>query len=74
MKCFSDPYLTLSFINTKLRDQYASLDVLCEDLNLNKEEVLKQLKTIDYIYDETKNAFVYRQMHSQTVDKKPFNY
>ena len=49
MKCFSDPYLTLSFINTKLRDQYASLDVLCEDLNLNKEEVLKQLKTIDYI-------------------------
>ena len=64
MKCFSYPYLTLSFINTKLRDQYASLDVLCEDLNLNKEEVLKQLKTIDYIYDETKNAFVYRQMHS----------
>ena len=64
MKCFSDPHLTLSFINTKLRDQYASLDVLCEDLNLNKEEVLKQLKTIDYIYDETKNAFVYRQMHS----------
>lgn len=64
MKCFSDPYLTLSFINTKLRDQYASLDVLCEDLNLNKEEVLKQLKTIDYIYDATKNAFVYRQMHS----------
>ena len=64
MKCFSDPYLTLSFINTKLRDQYASLDVLCEDLNLNTVEVLKQLKTIDYIYDETKNAFVYRQMHS----------
>ena len=64
MKCFSDPYLTLSFINTKLRDQYASLEGLCEDLQINKDEILEQLKTIHYFYDETKNAFVYRQMHS----------
>ncbi len=64
MKCFHDPYLTLSFVNTKLRDQYDSLEKLCEDLQWEKQEILDQLQSIQYFYDVTKNAFVFRQMHS----------
>ena len=28
-----DPNILLSYINTKLRDQYPSLDALCDDLD-----------------------------------------
>ena len=30
----SDPDMLASFLNMKLRDQYASLDALCDDLEL----------------------------------------
>lgn len=41
----------------KLRDQYDSLESLCEDFNVSKEEIIEKLKTIDYIYDNEKNQF-----------------
>ena len=28
----NDPVMLLSFVNMKLRDKYASLEVMCEDL------------------------------------------
>ena len=52
-----DPNILLSFINTKLRDFYSSLDLLCEDLDLDKEEIISILKSIDYYYDEKDNTF-----------------
>ncbi len=52
-----DPYLLLSFINTKLRDNYSSLDKLCEDLIVDKSELVSTLENIDYHYDETTNQF-----------------
>ena len=53
-----DPVMLLSFLNLKLRDFYGSLDALCEDLDLNREEILEKMKQIDYTYDEEKNRFV----------------
>ena len=53
-----DPMLLLSVVNTKLRDFYDSLDALCEDLGVNKEELIETLKGIDYEYDETRHQFV----------------
>lgn len=53
-----DPVLLLSVLNTKLRDRYASLDALCEDLGADKEELTEKLKGIDYEYDESGNQFV----------------
>ena len=38
----SDPMILLSFINTKLRDFYPSLDALCEDANISKDEIVKK--------------------------------
>lgn len=52
------PAVLLSIINTKLRNQYSSLDELCEDLYLEKEEIINILMQIDYIYDENINQFV----------------
>lgn len=52
-----DPNILLSVINTKLRDQYASLDILCYDLQLTKEIILDKLKEIDYNYNEEENQF-----------------
>ena len=35
----SDPIMLLSFVNMKLRDQYASLDALCEDMDVSNYSV-----------------------------------
>ena len=40
----SDPMILLSFINTKLRDFYPSLDALCEDANISKDVYKRQKK------------------------------
>ncbi|MBQ8821784.1 MAG: DUF4250 domain-containing protein [Lachnospiraceae bacterium] len=52
-----DPVMRLSFVNTKLRDYYDNLDALCQDLDVDKEELVKSLAVIDYHYDAQKNQF-----------------
>lgn len=54
----NDPMMLLSYINTKLRDNYPSLESLCEDLNLNQEELSSKLSTIGYAYDAALNRFL----------------
>lgn len=54
----NDPMMLLSYINTKLRDDYSSLSLLCDDLELNPQEITAKLATIDYIYNEELNRFV----------------
>lgn len=51
------PYILLSFINTKLRDEFSSLEKLCENLNVEKEEIISTLEKIDYRYNSDKNQF-----------------
>ncbi len=53
-----DPVMLMSFLNTKLRDRYSSLEELCQDLEADQAELEKKLKTIDYRYDAGKNQFV----------------
>lgn len=47
-----DPMVLLSFINTKLRDDYPSFDELCSSLCVDADDIKKKLATIDYSYDE----------------------
>lgn len=54
----SDPVMLLSFINLKLRDYYTDLEGLCEDLQLDRQELTDKLESIDYHYDPGKNQFV----------------
>lgn len=49
--------MLLSFVNMKLRDSYASLDELCEDLEFDRAELEARLGAIGCRYDETSNAF-----------------
>ena len=52
-----DPIMLLSFVNTKLRDEYSSLNLLCSDLDLNEEDLKNKLLEIDYKYNEEINQF-----------------
>ncbi|MCI9071278.1 MAG: DUF4250 domain-containing protein [Lachnospiraceae bacterium] len=53
-----DPAMLLSFVNLKLRDYYSSLEALCEDLDVDQEEITEKLSGIDYQYDPKKNQFI----------------
>ena len=54
----ADPDMLASFLNMKLRDQYSSLDALCDDLELNKNEIVQKLKDADYDYIPARNQFL----------------
>ena len=53
-----DPVMLLSVVNTKLRDYYSTLDVLCEDMQVDKQKFIGKLEMIDYTYDAGSNQFV----------------
>lgn len=53
-----DPAMLLSFVNLKLRDFYGSLETLCEELDLDSQELTQRLASINYHYDREKNQFV----------------
>ena len=54
----TDPNILLSVVNTKLRDDFSSLDDLCDSLDVDKEELIKNLKTAGYRYDPAVNQFI----------------
>ncbi|MGN0691397.1 MAG: DUF4250 domain-containing protein [Oscillospiraceae bacterium] len=53
----NDPVILFSYLNTQLRDKYPSLDSLCEDMELSKEEILQKLAAVGFKYDEENNRF-----------------
>ena len=53
-----DPVMLLSYVNTQLRDFYSSLDALCEDKGIEKEELVEKMKSIEYVYEVDRNQFV----------------
>lgn len=54
----NDPMILLSFINTKLRDFYPTLDELGKSLDVDTDEIIRKLDTIGYSYDEKLNKFI----------------
>ena len=53
-----DPVMLLSYVNTQLRDFYSSLDALCEDKGIEKEELVEKMKSIEYVYEVDRNQSV----------------
>ena len=53
----NDPVILFSYLNTQLRDKYPSLDSLCDDMELSKEDILRKLAAVGFKYDEEKNCF-----------------
>ena len=52
-----DPVLLLSVVNTKLRDEYGSLDELCAALNEERPAIERTLAQLDSQYDPQQNQF-----------------
>ena len=53
-----DPVILLSFINTKLRDEYENLEGLCVALDADAQELSATLAALDYHYDPARNQFL----------------
>lgn len=53
----NDPMMLLSVINTKLRDYYPNIDALCDDMGVDKQEIIDKLASVGYNYDEELNKF-----------------
>ncbi|MFI3277665.1 MAG: DUF4250 domain-containing protein [Rikenellaceae bacterium] len=50
-----DPMMLYSFINMKLRDQYCNLDELCEDMGVDRSEIVGILSSAGFEYNEELN-------------------
>lgn len=53
----TDPMILLSYINTKLRDEYSSFSALCDDLEIDPASIEEKLSSIDYHYNSELNRF-----------------
>lgn len=52
-----DPYILLSTINMKLRNQFKDIYKLCQYYNLDFSQLDKLLNSIGYTYDSTSNQY-----------------
>ena len=52
-----DPFMLLSVINTKLRDEYNSLDELCASMDVDKSQLQKTLQDAGFEYNPGINQF-----------------
>ena len=52
-----DPMILLSFVNTKLRDEFTDLEEFCKEEDISIESLKKQLESIGFQYNETINQF-----------------
>ncbi len=57
MEIPSDPIMLYSCVNTWLRDIYPSLEAMCEDKDIDRDELLEKLSSVGFSYDREKNRF-----------------
>ena len=53
-----DPAMLLSYVNTELRDNYPDLEDFCLSNNVDINDLVGRLRSIDYVYDERSNQFI----------------
>ena len=49
--------MLLSVVNMKLRDEYSSLDALCEDFNVDRQALCDKLAAAGFEYLPAQNRF-----------------
>lgn len=52
-----DPYILLSAVNLKLRDDYHSLEELCKVCEIDQDKLCARLKGLGYKYVADQNQF-----------------
>ena len=53
-----DSYIALSWMNTKLRNDFATLDALCEDINVDFHQLIEKMAKVDYAYNYEANQWI----------------
>ena len=53
-----DPVMLLSVVNTKLRDEFSSLEELCAAYGVSVDDITSKLLGMDYSYDTKTNQFI----------------
>ena len=53
----NNPEMLLSFVNMKLRDEYQTLEDLCEDLDIDINELCQKLHSAGYEYSPDAKQF-----------------
>ena len=53
-----DPVMLMSVINMKLRDFYPDLDSLCEDMEIDRNELESKLAAAGFEYNEDNKRFI----------------
>ena len=53
----NDPMILFSAVNMLLRDDYRSLDALCDDMDVNRRDLDKKLAAAGFEYSEKYNKF-----------------
>ncbi len=53
----NDPIMLMSVLNTKLRDEYSSLEELCKSLGLDKNALEEKLRAAGFVYRPELNQF-----------------
>lgn len=52
-----DPIMLLSAVNMLLRDRFESLDALCDDYGVSRDEIETRLRAVGYEYEPSVNQF-----------------
>ena len=53
----SDPMILFSVVNTKLRDEYPSLEALCNDIQVDRQQLEARLAQAGFEYNPAQNKF-----------------
>ena len=51
MELPKDPAMRMSYLNTKLRDEYGDINALCDDFGIKTEDLLHGLEEDGLVYD-----------------------
>lgn len=57
MKIPQDPVMLMSWVNTKLRDEYPAFEALCDDLQLDRQAIEEKLSAAGFDYMPAVNQF-----------------
>ena len=52
-----DPMMLFSVVNMKLRDEYASLEAMCSDMDIDQHWLESRLKEVGFEYSPEHNKF-----------------
>lgn len=52
-----DPMILFSAVNMLLRDNYASLDELCDDMDVSRQALEQKLASAGFVYSEENKKF-----------------